>query len=420
MPRVREPTGDDNMTAPAQDLERTRSRRSSLWLSLLTAISLVGGIAFVAYGAASSEKAVPAVASSAAGLRPAQTATTMRSDAFEISPLDAPGVTTTTGVPTSGVETPLEKGSWRALSDGRGESRFNPVAVWTGDEPVIYGAGSDSLTATITGWTYVSSSDRLRSLPISPLDPKLLPVGVWTGNHVVVCCGMADVVVADRRVALYDPAADAWRVGADGPSFHTSPTAVWADNRMFVLARRFASYDPINDEWTVLQAPPYGNRFSVVWLGDKLFAWPRFDRDSHGPLLYDPAADTWEALDMPLLVRDIDTPSLVWTGAEVIAVGVGISGSRNESQLAAAWNPVTNQWRVLPDIPLGPVQWGAWTPGAHDAVWTGSVMYLWVGALDDAPRDDQTNLLSYDPDTSGTCMLLPLWVIPLQMARAPS
>lgn len=115
-----------------------------------------------------------------------------------------------------------------------------------------------------------------------------------------------------------------------------------------------------------------------------------------------PAADgAWQALpDAPL--RPASGAAAVWTGSEFIVwggyAGIGSADERAVAQ-AGAFAPTTDRWRELPDAPI---------PGAYggEAVWTGAEVWVFGGFGGEAGRQPMLGAAAYDPATN-TWRVLP-------------
>jgi hypothetical protein len=154
------------------------------------------------------------------------------------------------------------------------------------------------------------------------------------------------------------------------------------------------AYDPVANSWRMLRSSPLSSRVDAtqVAAGDRLLIWGgRASESNLTPLmdgaLYDPASDTWTPVaPSPLSPRT--GPYVVWTGAEVIlwnGLPPMTTGTGADHGLAsgAAYDPVANTWRTIPDAPDEAI------PVELQAVWTGSEM---VVLLPDA--------VAYNPTTN--------------------
>ena len=112
-------------------------------------------------------------------------------------------------------------------------------------------------------------------------------------------------------------------------------------------------------------------RSPAAWTGDELLMWPTgTSRSVHA---YDPDTETWRELaDAPIAPRE--RAASVWSGSEWNIWG-GIS-TETEDRTAvadgAAYNPVTDTWRVIAESPL--------SARRAPAVWTGTEMIVAAGA----------------------------------------
>lgn len=176
-----------------------------------------------------------------------------------------------------------------------------------------------------------------------------------------------------------------WRLLPPAPQPAGENTrAFWVGRELVVVdtaVRTAEAYDPETDAWRTLTSPPLSSRVgpAEVAMGDRLLVWGGTTSEG-GPLsdgaLYDPVADTWTPVaPSPLTPRT--GPYTVWTGTEAIlwnGLPPMTTGMGTDHGLAsgAAYNPVANSWRTLPDAPADPI------PGQLPAVWTGSEMVLVV------------------------------------------
>jgi N-acetylneuraminic acid mutarotase len=135
----------------------------------------------------------------------------------------------------------------------------------------------------------------------------------------------------------------------------------------------------ISGRWSTMPAAPIAPRGGavVVWTGRELIIWGG-SSGAHGSQLhadgaaYDPSTNTWRKLP-PSPLGALSDASGVWTGKEMVVFG-GYDdeslGAFRVTNDAAAYDPSTNTWRMLPAAPLSP---------RADAIafWTGtSVMVL--------------------------------------------
>jgi hypothetical protein len=181
--------------------------------------------------------------------------------------------------------------------------------------------------------------------------------------------------------AVTPGASGTWRVIPQAPiTSEGGSAAAWTGRQLVVwggqagdgddTARVGAAYDPAADRWDVLPAAPVAARSGTraVWTGREVLFWG--GSTGPGTLLadgaaYDPAGRRWRALPAaPIAARS--EHQVVWTGREMIVWG-GITAccpvdSEVHDRAAAAYDPATNQWRRLPDVPF------PWSGDDGDAV----------------------------------------------------
>lgn len=192
-------------------------------------------------------------------------------------------------------------------------------------------------------------------LPPAPVSERAVPAVVWSGTEVIVWGGMdaAGSTLADG--AAFDPATGAWRVIA--------PASV--DARIGAEAA-----------WTGTEM--------VIWGGSSTGGGPLKDGAA-----YDPATDTWRPLaEGPFDGWDSGAGS-VWTGDELIVIGLEPDPPAGERKPMAAYDPETDEWRQLADVPQGT---------DFDLVWTGDALLTTVtGYSTSTGEGTSTDVWTYDP-----------------------
>lgn len=196
--------------------------------------------------------------------------------------------------------------------------------------------------------------DAMVTLPPAPTDAPQWPTAVWSGTEMITW-GVAPNAVG----AAFNPATGSWRVTAPSPiAGRLYPTAVWTGTEM------------------------------IVWGGNP------FGGMAADGAAYNPATDTWRRLpDAPL---GPGTPDAVWTGDEVVLIGAYHLGETPPTDpssdatptSAAAYNPATDEWRPLADLPYV----------SANAVWTGTSILTTVGLVD-AEGNNTNALARYDLST---------------------
>ncbi len=152
------------------------------------------------------------------------------------------------------------------------------------------------------------------SLPGAPIAGRLGPGAVWTGTEMIVWGGTARSGKIERGYegAAYKPATRTWRTIAPSP-------------------------------------PGVEGGAAVVWSGDEMVVWASNSPDGPvGGAVYDPATDSWHRLPAGPLGKREGYAS-AWTGEELIVVG-GSLGDTLAKPVAAALDPQTGSWRLLPAL----------------------------------------------------------------------
>jgi hypothetical protein len=131
--------------------------------------------------------------------------------------------------------------------------------------------------------------------------------------------------------------------------------------------------------WSELPAPPeVRSGAATAWTGSELIVWGGYeyvgsneDPDADG-FAFDAATRRWEPLPPSPLAGRSD-PAFAWTGRELLIWGGWDGGFRDPPYFddGAAFDPLTETWRMLPPPPIG----------ARTAftVWTGREMIVWGG-----------------------------------------
>jgi N-acetylneuraminic acid mutarotase len=138
----------------------------------------------------------------------------------------------------------------------------------------------------------------------------------------------------------------------------------------------YASYIPSTNSWGTPPNGPFAGRYGPVgvWTGREFIVaggtshstrhnvWKDvIDRDAAA---YNPATKTWRMLPPMPVARD--GGSAIWDGHEMIVVGGGVSRG-------VAFDPATNTWRWL--APMRYPRTG------QVAVWTGNQVLVWGGEM---------------------------------------
>lgn len=182
-------------------------------------------------------------------------------------------------------------------------------------------------------------------------------------------------------------------------------SAVWSGQELLVWSgigleegdylQRGERYNPATNTWTTMAtegSPPASWGTTAYWTGSRLLVWGGFDWYLNEPVesggLYDPEADTWQAM------TDEGAPSYrlygvsVWTGEELIIWG-GADAFDLPNDTGARYNPETDAWSAMSAD--GALDWHYGHEFPCQAVWTGTEMIVW-GPVD---FDSGTGLAIY-------------------------
>jgi hypothetical protein len=304
--------------------------------------------------------------------------------------------------------------TWTLLPhEGAPSSRVDHSAVWTGSEMFVWGGRANGI-ALASGARYNPvTADWVPVQP--PSAPEYQPgyrhVAVWTGDELVVWGGYTAADADDPPVLVnrgwrYDPMSDSWTtMSAEGaPSARHEPVAEWSGTELLIwggkdadgnLMEDGARYNPETDAWTPITRlsaprsnghPPAGTWTGselIVWNGGALYAGQRSNTGYRQPTLhlYDPATDRWRVSESgwePLLItRSIDDEpldaSLHWAGDRLIALG-GWS-------FAGIWayDPSSDSWRELNR------NGGRFGYRGEAEIWAGDRLVRWGGVISVLP-----------------------------------
>lgn len=143
-----------------------------------------------------------------------------------------------------------------------------------------------------------------------------------------------------------------------------------------------ARYNPFTDTWTPMAASPLSGRLDerAVWSDREVIIWGGTQRfEGLGQLgdgaAYDPVSDSWRVLS-PAPLTGRYGHGAVWTGRQMIVWGGSdeITGDNLPGLLqdGASYDPASNAWTPLPPSPLA-ARYG------QVAVWTGEELIVWGG-----------------------------------------
>lgn len=201
-------------------------------------------------------------------------------------------------------------------------------------------------TAPITARP-VPRAEGWEELPPSPLSRRADALTAWTGRELLVWGGRGSLSDACAVDVTTNVASCGESVRLDG-----------------------AAFDPAAGRWRLLAPGPLpagrGSEMEVsgVWTGRELVVLS-LRQGATGGAAYDPEADRWRTIaPVPLLPRR--GYAVAWTGSEVVVGGGGpIPAPPGTTYVlpptgppppltlgVAAWDPATDTWRNLPDLPV--------------------------------------------------------------------
>ena len=209
--------------------------------------------------------------------------------------------------------------TWTAIStiDAPSPRRLN-AAIWTGTEMIVWGGESASGHTMNTGGRYDPATDTWKALStVNAPSPRRDMAYAWTGSEFIVWGGIsalsAGAMLTDG--ARYNPVTDTWTPMAIGDARGSSdPVAAWTGTEMIIWNGGLPSYidgngfpaktptlrmyDPLTDRWraTANLCEPYlgAGELHAHWTGAELFVW---SNDQNIGYFYDPASDSWDAID---------------------------------------------------------------------------------------------------------------------------
>ena len=295
---------------------------------------------------------------------------------------------------------------WSGMTNPNLVGRYAHTAVWTGTKMIVWGGmgalpqGGNGNAFFNDGGEYDPSTNTWALINnVGAPIPRSHHVAVWTGTKMIVWGGFSTnstSTIYHDTGGVYDPATKTWTaVSMTGaPSARWSHTAIWTGSRMIVWGgvvagatntNTGASYDPITNTWQAIDmanSPEARSGHQAVWTGTRMIVWSGsggggFNR---APLtsggMYDPATNKWTATSTVGTPVGRSSPSMVWTGTQMIVWGG--SGIQNGGLIrlnsGGRFDPATNTWKTVSLTNAPAARQGQTT------VWTGTKMIVWGGA----------------------------------------
>lgn len=217
----------------------------------------------------------------------------------------------------------------------------------------------------------------------APIRLRFQALSVAMGDRVLVWGGYDKNTLLDG--AVYDATHNTWTKVPDSPFSSGDAIGAWTGREVIVVsgggrAVVAAAYDPEANSWRRLAAPPLANGASAMnhalWTGSELVVVGVADEGERGSVdqvaVYDPAADSWRKGSLPSGPLP-DFGDAVWTGTEVAVVGnVNGSGKSVGTDTLQAYDPAADRWREIP--------WGLdGVRGGLVVAWTGDRLFVGGG-----------------------------------------
>ena len=208
---------------------------------------------------------------------------------------------------------------------------------------------------------------------------------------------------------VYDPATDTWTPipagTANAPSGRFHHSGVWSGSEFIVWGGFVngvgnvadgAAFDPDTGAWRTIAAPPAAltprTLHSAHWTGSEMVIvggegiFP--NQEPMSSAAYDPVGDTWRSL--PNADVRSEHPG-VWTGTAVfVAGGVGSAGGLLGT--AQFWSESANLWVDVAAAVAPTARYG------HVTLWTGDELLIW-GGIDESFNGDADFDALYNPGT---------------------
>ncbi|GAA2383083.1 hypothetical protein Cme02nite_64050 [Catellatospora methionotrophica] len=213
-------------------------------------------------------------------------------------------------------------------------------------------------SAAVPGW---------RELPGSPLSPRAMALGLWTGREALLiggadqpcppgadCAGDPSPLLA---AAAVDPDSGRWRVLAEPPVALRWMQGAVVGGIAYVQGgtvggeQALLAYDIAADRWERAALPASG--VTLVAGGDLLFAVRGSEETTPGPdYRYAPSTRSWSELPADPLGAGFDR-SMAWTGKHLVLFDHELVPNPGADgppvTRAAVFDPRGGTWRRLPD-----------------------------------------------------------------------
>jgi hypothetical protein len=225
--------------------------------------------------------------------------------------------------------------------------------VWTGTKLVVWGGDANTGTpgpdrVRNDGAVYTPAARTWTPMAASPLPATVeqQAVGVDTVDGVVFARG--------RATAIWYPATNTWRRLGDAPQPVTDMTFTGS---VVVSYSADATLDLASGGWRALPAVPAQlQRATLTWTGQELvvIGGSGAPFTSATAIALDLTRREWRYLAAPPPDVHAEALTATWDGRRVVVV--------NYDMKAIAYNPTSDVWSTLPDVPA---RFYEWTPTAR-------------------------------------------------------
>lgn len=348
--------------------------------------------------------------------------TTAASPTTAPSPTATPSTPSPTPSPTAtATADPVGQGAWTRLPDAPIPVRLNHTATWTDARVIVWGgADRETLAVVADGAAWDPDTDEWEAIPAAPIEARWGHEAVWTGDELLVWGGTAGpdhLAACFTDGARYDPGARQWQPISAAPGEERCGAAVaWSGEELLVFGGHAGqgppapgdrhddgvAFDPDTGQWRAIPAAPISARSGALgaWVGDELVVYGGHSSDdgftyTNDGAAYDPDDDAWRELPDSPLPPLVGVHGVAADGRLLVFGGQEPGSADAEPSTAtAAYDPGSNTWRELADMP-GPQV-------AAQAQWTGEVVYVLGGAPPDEdpdaqPADGTPTFLAYVP-----------------------